>query len=86
MLEAAQPSTQTNGKAAEAAEKKPRKQRENVSRYPQAVNFSVTEAMAQSLVRMCPAGGPFNQSTYLRLLLHRGLMQDDPVYQRSIGG
>jgi hypothetical protein len=72
-------SPQTNGT------KKPRKQRENVGRYPASVTVSITTAMAESLIRMCPANGPFNQSVYLRLLLHRGLLADDPMYQRSVG-
>jgi hypothetical protein len=66
--------------------KKPRRQRENISRYPASANFSITTAMAQSLIRMCPAAGPFNQSTYLRLLLHRGLLADDPEYRKQTQG
>jgi hypothetical protein len=65
-------------------QKKPRKQRENISRYPASVNFGITATMAQSLLRMCPSNGPFSQSTYLRLLLHRGLIQDDPAYAAAI--
>jgi hypothetical protein len=66
--------------------KKARKQRENISRYPASINFGVTVAMAQSLIRMCPHNGPFNQSTYGRLLIHRGLLTDDPQYRREMGG
>jgi hypothetical protein len=66
--------------------KKPRKQRENISRYPCSINFGVTAAMAQSLIRMCPVNGPFSQSVYGRLLLHRGLIADDPQYRREMGG
>jgi hypothetical protein len=66
--------------------KKPRKQRENVGRYPASVTVSVTTAMAESLIRMCPVNGPFSQSVYLRLLLHRGLLADDPAYQHAVGG
>jgi hypothetical protein len=66
--------------------KKPRKQRENVTKFTGSVTVSVTEAMVQSLIRMCPINGPINQSTYLRLLLHRGLMADDPAYAAAIGG
>jgi hypothetical protein len=67
-----------------AKQKKPRKQRENIQRFPAAVNFSITAAMADSLMRMTPTNGPFSQSVYLRLLLHRGLVQDDPIYSRDI--
>jgi hypothetical protein len=77
----------TNGAEAEPqAPKKPRQQREAVSNYPYRVNFNVSETMAQSLMRMCPIGGPIGQSGYLRLLLHRGLVQDDPQYRLAFGG
>jgi hypothetical protein len=66
--------------------KKPRKRRENVSRFPVSVNFGITASMGLSIGRMCPANGPFNQSTYLRLLVHRGLLQDDPEYREQMGG
>jgi hypothetical protein len=64
--------------------RKPRKQRENFTRYPVSVNFSITASMGASLVRMCPHNGPFNQSSYLRLVLHRALITDDPIYQRAM--
>jgi len=67
-----------------AKAKKPRKQRENVSRYPHTVSLAITVEMARGIMRMCPSSGPFNQSTYLRLLLHRGLLTDDPSYASSI--
>jgi hypothetical protein len=77
----------TNGAEAEPqAPGKPRRQRENVSNYPYRVNFNVSKAMAESLMRMTPTGGPIGQSAYLRLLLHRGLAQDDPQYARALGG
>jgi hypothetical protein len=64
--------------------KKPRKKRENVTRFGLTISVAIPQTMAESLIRMCPANGPFNQSTYLRLLLHRGLMADDPQYCRTI--
>jgi hypothetical protein len=66
--------------------KKPRKKRESVSRYPLTVSFNITPGMAQSLLRMTAIGGPLTQSQYGRLLLHRGLLQDDPVYRQQMEG
>jgi hypothetical protein len=66
--------------------KKPREQRESIRRYPASVTVSITMAMAESLVRMCPVNGPLSQSVYLRLLLHQGLMADDAAYRQAMGG
>ena len=79
------PTTVSTGNGAAKA-KKPRKKRVDVSRFPVSANFGITASMGLSIGRMCPANGPFNQSTYLRLLVHRGLLQDDPVYRQQMEG
>jgi hypothetical protein len=77
---------ETTAEIVAAQAKKPRAKRASVQRYPANLTVAVTEGMVQALARMTPAGGPFSQSTYTRLLLHRGLLQDDAIYRASFGG
>jgi hypothetical protein len=72
--------TQGNG----AAEKKKRKQRPMVSKFPCAMNFGITELMAQAVQRQCPPSSPFTQSDIGRLAVHTFLLQNDAIYQREI--
>ena len=82
MFEAPQPSEKipVNG-----ATKRPRKAREPVGRFPDTFTLSISRPMANSLLRMCPPGAPFNQSTYLRMVLHSVLLRDDPQYRNELG-
>jgi hypothetical protein len=63
--------------------RKARKARTIVRRYVATVNYGVTAAMAQSIVRMCPDNGPFSQSDYLRMVYHQYALANDPLYMKE---
>jgi hypothetical protein len=75
-----------NPVSASNGQRKARKARTIVRRYPATVNYGITQAMALSIMRLCPPGGPFSQSQYLRMILHERLAATDPNYMREPDG
>jgi hypothetical protein len=76
-------SLRKKGRPPGAADKKPRRRRASNKHFPDSVTLNISRSMALSLVRVCPNGGPCNQSTYLRLAIHAALLKDDPIFRQE---